>query len=64
MEHQLNAVNEESLKIGLEIHEGKTKFMTKIDTTDHMQVDGMETEKVTNPKCQRQTVAMENRRRQ
>ena len=28
MEHQLNTVNEESLKIGLKIHEGKTKVYT------------------------------------
>ena len=28
MEHQLITVNEESLKIGLKIHKGKTKFMT------------------------------------
>ena len=26
MEHQLNTVNEERLKIGLQIHKGKTKF--------------------------------------
>ena len=31
MEHQLTTVNEESLKIGLKIHKGKTKFMTNID---------------------------------
>ena len=32
MEHQLNTVNKENLKIGLKIHKGKTKFMTNIDT--------------------------------
>ena len=31
MEHQFNNVNQESLKIGLKIHKGKTKFMTNID---------------------------------
>ena len=37
MEPQLITVNEESLKIGLKIHKGKTKFMTNIDTTDNIQ---------------------------
>ena len=35
MEHQLNTVNKESLKTGLKIHKGKSKFMTNIDTTDN-----------------------------
>ena len=34
MEHQLNTVNEESLKIFL-IHKGKAKFMTNMDGTDN-----------------------------
>ena len=46
MKHQLNTVNEESLKIGLEIEKGKSKFMTNIDTTDNIQIDGTEIEKV------------------
>ena len=50
MEHQLNTVNEDSLKIGLQIHKGKTDFMTNIDTTDNIQMDGTEVEKVTNYK--------------
>ena len=51
MEHQfLITVNEESLKIGLKIHKGKTKFMTNIDTTDNIQINGTEIEKVTNYK--------------
>ena len=48
MEHQLLTVNEESLKIGLKIHNGKTKFKTDIDTTDNIQINGTEIEKVTN----------------
>ena len=47
MEHQLNTVNEESLKIGLKIHKGKTKFMTNIDTTYNIKINGAEIEKVT-----------------
>ena len=61
MEHQLNTVNEESLKIGLKIHKGKTKFMSNIDTTDNIQINGTEIEKVTNYKYFGQTIAMENK---
>ena len=64
MEHQLNTVNEESLKIGLKIHKGKTKFMTNIDTTDITEINGTELEKATNHKYLRQTIAMENRTKQ
>ena len=64
MEHQLITVNEESLKIGLKIHKGKTKFMTNIDTTDNIQIKGTEIEKVTNYKYLGQTIAMENRTKQ
>ena len=48
MEHQLNTVNEESLKIGLKIHKGKTTCMINIDTTDNIQINWTEIEKVTN----------------
>ena len=57
-------MNAESLKIGLKLHEGKAKFMATIDTTDNIQIDGTETEKVTNCKYLGQTTAMENRTRQ
>ena len=50
MEHQLITVNEESLKIGLTVHKGKTKFMTNIDTTDNIQINGTEIERVSNYK--------------
>ena len=62
--HQLIMVNEESLKIGLKIHKGKTKFMTNIDTTDNIQINGTEIEKVTNYKYLGQTIAMENSTKQ
>ena len=45
--HQLNTVNEESFKIGLRMRKGITKFMTNIDTTDNIQINGTEIEKVT-----------------
>ena len=64
MEHQLNTVNEEDLKTGLKIRKGKTKFMSYIDTTDNMQIDGTEIEKMTNYKYLGQTIAMENRTKQ
>ena len=64
MEQQLITVNEESLKIGLKIHKGKTKFMTNIDTTDNIQINGTEKEKVTNYKYLGQTKAMENSSKQ
>ena len=48
MQHQLKTLTEESLKIGLKIHKGETKFMTNIDTTDNIQTDGTGIDKVTN----------------
>ena len=48
MEHQLTTVNEESSKTGLKIYKGKTTFMIKIDTTDNIQINGIEIEKATN----------------
>ena len=63
-EHQSNAANKESLKTGLKIHEGKTKCMTNIDTTDNIQIDWTEIEKATNYKYLGQTIAMENRTKQ
>ena len=44
MEHQLDILNEESLKIGLKIYRGKTKFMTNIDTAGNIQIDETEIE--------------------
>ena len=61
MEHQLNIVNEESLKNALKMHKGKIKFMTNIDTKDNIQIDGTEIEKVTNYTYLGQIKAMENK---
>ena len=64
MEHQLITVNEESLKIGLKIHKGKTKFMTNTNTTDNIQINGTDIEKVTNYNYMGQTIAMKNSTKQ
>ena len=61
MEHDINTVNETSLKIGHKIQKGKPKITKNIDTTDDIQIVGTETEKVTNYKYQGQTTPMENR---
>ena len=50
MEHQLNTMNGESLNIGLQVHKRKIKFMTIIESTDKVQIDRAEIEKVTNYK--------------
>ena len=59
MEHHLNTVNEESLKIGLEMYGGKTKFITNIDTTDNIHTDGTEIGKATNYRYRVGTTTME-----
>ena len=56
-------MNKESLKIGLKVHRGKTKFMTNIDTTDKIQIDGTEIEEATNYQYLAQTIAMKNKAR-
>ena len=38
MEVQLNSLNKESKKIGLKIHEGKTKFMTNFQTNKSIEI--------------------------
>ena len=48
MEHQLNMVNEESLKIGLKTHERKPKLTTNTNMTDNIQIDAAEIEEVAN----------------
>ena len=42
----------------------KNKFMTNIDTTDNIQIDETERERMTNYKYLRQMISMENRTRQ
>ena len=47
MEKQLNNVNSESLKVGLKIHKGKTKYMTKHADSEDILTDQQKIEKVT-----------------
>ena len=46
LEDILNCLNEESRKIGLEMHKGKTKFMTNFQTTESVEIDSEPIEKV------------------
>ena len=65
MEHQLITVNEKKLQDwSQDTKRKKTKFMTNIDTTDNIQINGTEIEKVTNYKYLGQTIAMENSTKQ
>ena len=61
MEIQLNILNQESRKIGLKIHRGKTKFMTNYETAQKIEVEGIEIEKVDHYKYLGQTIAMADR---
>ena len=61
MEVQLNILNEESKKVGLRIHRGKTKFMTNSVTTQNIEIEGIEIEKVEQYKYLGQTIALEDR---
>ena len=58
---QLNTLNYESKSIGLKIHRGKTNFMTNLETTDKMKIEGIEIEKVDKYKYLGQTIVMEDR---
>ena len=49
------------MKFGLNIHTGKPTFMANIDTTDNIQTDGTETEKVAYFRYLGQTTETENR---
>ena len=48
MEIQLNILNQESKKVGLKIHRGKTKFMTNYETSEKIEIDNIEIEKYNN----------------
>ena len=61
MEIQLNILNQESKKIGLKIHRGKTKFMTNYETSQSIKIEGIDIEKVDQYKYLGQTIAMEDR---
>jgi hypothetical protein len=60
-ETQLNIINEESRKIGLAIHRGKTKFITNFSTDEKIFIEGIEIEKVESYKYLGQTISVENR---
>ena len=47
MEKHLNNLNSESLKVGLKIHKGKTKYMTNHADSEDILIDQQKTEKVT-----------------
>ena len=50
MEKHLNSLNSESLKVGLKMHKGKTKYMTKHTDNEEILIDQQKIEKVTNIK--------------
>ena len=60
-EAQLNIINEESKKIGLAIHRGKTKFIANFSTDEKIFIEGIEIEKVESYKYLGQTISVENR---
>ena len=47
MEKHLNNLNSESLKVGLKIHKGKTKYMTNHVDSEDILIDQQKIEKVT-----------------
>ena len=47
MGYQLNTMDEETVKVGLMIHNGNTTCMTNVCTTDNKQIDRTEIEKIT-----------------
>ena len=47
MEKHLNSLNSESLKVGLKIHKGKTKYMTNHADSEEILIDQQKIEKVT-----------------
>ena len=59
MEQQPNILNEQSKSVRLKIHRGKTKFMTNFATTQKIEIEGIEIEKVEQYKYLGQTIAFE-----
>ena len=47
MEKHLNNLNSESLKVGLKIHKGKTKYMTNHADSEDILIDQQKIKKVT-----------------
>ena len=61
MEVQLNIIIEKSKKVGLKVHRDKTKFMTNFVTTQKIETECKEIEKVEQYKYIGQTIALEDR---
>ena len=64
MEVQLNELNQGSKKIGLNIHKGKTKYMTNFKSDETIVIENDIIEKVDRYKYLGQTVMMENQTRE
>ena len=60
MEKHLNSLNSESLKVGLKIHKGKTKYMTNHADSEYILTDQQKIEKVTEFKYLGQTTHLKN----
>ena len=60
MEKHLNNLNPESLKVGLKIHKGKTKYMTNHAHSEDILIDQQKIEKVTEFKYLRQTTHLKD----
>ena len=60
MEKHLNNLNPESLKVGLKIHKGKTKYMTNHADSKDIQIDQQKIEKVTEFKYLGQTTHLKD----
>ena len=60
MEKHLNNLNSESLKVGLKIHKGKTKYMTNHVGSEDILIDQQKNEKVTEFKYLGQTTHLKD----
>ena len=60
MEKHLNNINSESLKVGLKIHKGKTKYTTNHADSEDILIDQQKIEKVTEFKYLGQTIHLED----
>ena len=60
MEEQLRSLDEDSQKVGLTMHRGKTKFITNYKTIEKVKVRNDDTEKVTMFKYLGQEVRIHN----
>ena len=60
MEKHLNTLNTESLKVGLKIHKGKTKYTTNHADSEDILIDQEKMEKVTEFKYLKQTTHLKD----